>query len=136
MAELINKSGIRDDKEKPRLDLIPPTAILEVAKTLTYGVRKYQDSYNYLRGGMSANQFISACYRHLNKFQQSEDVDLESGHLHLAHACANLLMLLEGMAKNKIVDDRYRNSPVVEDLPPQPFNEAFQQNDEAFQENR
>ena len=108
MAEVVNPSGIRDDKTKPRLDLIPPTAILEVAKTLTYGIRKYQDSYNYLRGGMTVNQFVSACYRHLNKFQQGEDIDPETSMLHLAHGCANLLMLIEGIMKNKITDDRYK----------------------------
>ena len=103
----VNERAIRDDAEKPRMALIPPRAIREVGKALTYGAKHYKDQYNYLRGGMTTNQLLSACQRHMLEYQCCNGADTESNVHHIACAAANLLMLMEGILLDVLVDDRY-----------------------------
>jgi hypothetical protein len=93
--------GIKHDQGKPRIDLVPPRAILEVAAVLTDGVEEYGE-HNW-RQGIAYSRLYSAIQRHLLAFWSGDDVD-KSGHRTLAHACTDIMMLME-MHKNW--DDRY-----------------------------
>lgn len=85
-------AGIKHDRGKPRVDLVPPRAILEVAKVLTDGVEEYGE-HNW-RQGIAYSRLYAAIQRHLLAFWKSEDVD-GSGHRALAHACTDIMMLME-----------------------------------------
>jgi hypothetical protein len=85
-------AGTKHDKGKPRVDLIPPDAILEVAKVLTDGVDEY-GAHNW-REGIAFSRLYSAIQRHLLAFWKGEDID-KSGHRALAHACTDIMMLME-----------------------------------------
>jgi hypothetical protein len=94
--------GIKYDKGKPRIDLIPPNAIFEVAGVLTDGVEEYGE-HNW-RTGIAYSRLYAAIQRHLLAFWKGDDID-QSGHRALAHACTDIMMLME-MPKNW--DDRYK----------------------------
>lgn len=94
-------AGIKHDQGKSRIDLVPPGAIIEVAKVLTDGAKKYED-HNW-RKGIAYSRLYSAIQRHLLAFWLGEDID-KSGHRALAHACTDIMMLME---MPKEWDDRY-----------------------------
>lgn len=103
-------AGVKYDSGKPRMSLIPPDALVEVAKVMTFGAEKY-DKNNW-RKGISYERLLDAAERHIIKFGSHlwEDVDEESGINHLAHAIVNLMMLLqfELEGRSKELDDRYK----------------------------
>jgi hypothetical protein len=95
------------DEDKIPLDLIPPNAILEVAKGFQHGAKKY-GKFNYLKSGFSHHRLCAAALRHINAHLRGEDIDSDSGNAHLAHACCALLMLLERINFKNIEDDRFK----------------------------
>lgn len=82
----------KDDSKKLRTDLIPPEAITGLARALTYGVNKY-DARNWEKG-MEWGRVFGACIRHLFAYWGGEDVDGESGLLHLELALWEVMVLL------------------------------------------
>jgi hypothetical protein len=85
-------------------------ALDEIAKVFTYGADKYT-AYNWLND-MRYGRFIAATFRHLRDYWLGEDMDKESKLPHLAHAGANILMLLASVLRKKGMDDRQAvNSP-------------------------
>lgn len=86
--------GTKYDKDKVRLDLIPPIALLLVGGVLTYGAKKYApENWRKVKGWRW--RYIGAALRHLLTYMQGERQDPESGHPHLAHAACCLLFILE-----------------------------------------
>ena len=98
--------GKKNDQGKPRMDLISPEALTQLAKVLTFGATRY-DAHNW-RKGMDWSRLIAAAMRHLNAFNKGEDLDPESGLPHPAHVMACMSFLLEYMAMGSGVDDRYK----------------------------
>ena len=86
--------GVKYDGEKPKMHLLPPKAILEVAKVLTYGAQKY-DEENWRKVPDLQTRYSSAALRHIFAHLDGEEVDEESGLDHLAHAMCCLLFKLE-----------------------------------------
>lgn len=86
-------SAVKHDNEKVRMELLPEEALVEVSKVFTFGAKKYGD-FNYMKG-MEWNRLVGATRRHLSSFVRRDDIDDESGLLHLAHAAASIMMLLE-----------------------------------------
>jgi len=103
----LRKSGVKYDKNKPRFDLVPDSAVCEIAKVYTYGAGKYDD-WNWAKG-MRWGRVFAALKRHLAAWQAGEDNDPESGLSHLAHAGFGILTLLYFAAheRYKKFDDRY-----------------------------
>ena len=99
--------GTKYDDEKPAMALLPPAALSEVAKVLTYGASKY--SPNNWRRGFKWSRLQSASLRHLMSHIEGEDLDPETGISHVAHAICGLLFLLEHELKGLGEDDRYKN---------------------------
>lgn len=107
----INKGAIKHDGNKPRWDLLPLDAVDEIAQVFTYGAKKY-DTYNWLND-MRYGRYIAATFRHLRDYWLGEDLDKESGLSHLAHAGANILMLLGSIKRGKGTDDRWKDGALT-----------------------
>lgn len=86
--------GGRDDSAKLRYDLIPPEAMEELAKVLTFGAKKYADR-NWEKG-MDWGRVFGSLMRHLWKWWSPfhPDTDDETGFSHLSHALTNIAFLL------------------------------------------
>lgn len=98
--------GLKWDKKKLRMDLIPVEALERLAEVLTYGANKYTDR-NWEKG-ISWSRTYGAALRHLTAWFKGEDLDPESGLPHLGHAICNLAFLLEFAKTKKEFDDRNR----------------------------
>lgn len=104
MAANKSKEAVKDDYDKARFDLIPPQALRSVADAFTYGAKKYGD-HNW-ESGIAWSRLYAAAERHLNSFWSGQGIDDESNLPHLAHAAANILMLLHEWFASEQYDDR------------------------------
>lgn len=116
--------GSMDDPKKPPITLVPPTLVRGIARVLGKGAVRYARG-NWMRG-MSFSEVLDAAQRHLLAVQQGEDVDPDSGELHIYHAGCELGFLSwfqDGprAAEYKRFDDRLFGVPdprVVEQFDP------------------
>lgn len=94
------------DEGKPRLELLPNRGLRDVGDAFAYGERKYGPK-NWTRG-MPWRKLAGSALRHIYAWAWGEDFDPESGVHHLAHACCNLLMLLDYRHRQELaaLDDR------------------------------
>lgn len=84
----------KDDKDKPRLDLVPPGIIEAVGIVRDYGTRKYKDPDNWRL--VEPYRYKAALMRHLCGFlRDPKGRDEESGLPHLWHMACNLAFLVE-----------------------------------------
>lgn len=106
MSSIISlQEGTKLDSAKPRMDLLDPLWLEEVAKVMTFGATKYA-AHNW-RKGISFSRVIAALLRHTFAILRGEDVDPETGLLHSAHASCNLMFLTNYYTHRKEFDDRY-----------------------------
>ena len=96
--------GVKYDGEKPKMHLLPPKAINEVAKVLTFGAQKY-DEENWRKLEDLQSRYSSGALRHIFAHLDSEDLDPESGLSHLAHAICCLLYKLEIELENAKIEE-------------------------------
>ena len=101
------KDGVKYDGEKPRMHLLPPKAILEVGKVLTFGANKY-DEENWRKLEDLQNRYSSAALRHIFAHNDGSILDDDSGLSHLAHAICCLLFKLEIELEQKDKEERPR----------------------------
>lgn len=86
--------GVKHDSGKPMPRLLPPSALLAIARVLTFGAKKYSpDNWKYVAG--ARERYLDALFRHLLAYNSGEILDPESGEPHLAHAGCCLMFLLE-----------------------------------------
>jgi len=105
--------GKKYDGEKPRMYLIPPKAITEVAKVLTFGAEKY-DPENWRKLEDLQNRYSSAALRHIFAHLDDSELDEDSGLSHLAHAICCLLFKLEIELEEKSKKEGTRESVGIE----------------------
>ena len=86
--------GRKDDKGKPRMDLLPPKALLEVGEVLAHGAQKYGEN-NWRLVENAKERYLAAALRHVFQWRAGEELDPESGLSHLAHAATNLIFMME-----------------------------------------
>lgn len=86
--------GIKYDDKKPKMHLLPPKAITEVSKVLTFGADKY-DEENWRKLDNLQARYSSSALRHIFAHLDGEQLDPESGVSHLAHAICCLMFKLE-----------------------------------------
>jgi hypothetical protein len=102
-------TGLRYNEGKTRFSLLPPYALEQIAKVFTYGAKKYTTTeagdYNWKKG-LSWTKTCDSLERHLQAWKKGEDVDAESGLLHLAHLATNAMFLLEFYKVHPHGDDR------------------------------
>lgn len=95
--------GTKLDEGKPDYFLIPPNALNEVVKALTYGAKEHDsDDLNQEPNWKSVKnlerRFYSAAQRHQNAYRRGEKIDSGdkgSNCHHLACAIVDLLFVLE-----------------------------------------
>lgn len=119
MSEALNKSatlisptnepeakhkGLRYNEGKLRYDLFEPHAMKELAKVFTIGANKYAPR-NWERG-MSWQGVLASLERHKEAFKSGEDIDQETGCLHMAHVAWNALALVSYYSIYPQGDDR------------------------------
>lgn len=85
--------GIKDNRGKPPIDLLPSRPLVAIAEILAFGAVKYQP-HNW-RKGLPWPDTYSSLQRHLLAWNDGEDLDPETGESHLAHAGCQLLFLLD-----------------------------------------
>lgn len=93
-------NGIKYDTNKPDYSLIPPNALDDVARVLTYGAMKYSRE-NWHKLDNAEMRYFAAAQRHLWAVKRGEKLDPETGISHLAHAIASIMFLLEFEYINK-----------------------------------
>ena len=89
-------TGMKYDQEKPMYNLLPPNAIDDMAKVMTFGANKYApNSWQRVENGLE--RYRAALLRHTFAMQRGELLDPESGLPHSAHAmcCAAFINELE-----------------------------------------
>lgn len=98
------KEGLRFNEGKLRYDLLPPKALKEMAKIMTYGATKYAPR-NWEKG-MDWSKCLASLKRHLADFEHCIDNDDESNCLHIAHVAVNAAFLTEYYSIAPHFDDR------------------------------
>lgn len=92
--------------EKPSIHNIPMGPILEVAKVMAHGSKKYGRK-NWRIQPIDASTYYSAMFRHMvDWFENGVDLDHDSKIHHLAHVAASALILLDAMNHHTLHDDR------------------------------
>lgn len=102
----MSKEAMKFDDGKLPIHLVDPEIILELAKVLDFGAKKYE-AHNW-KIGIPVTRYYSALQRHLFAWLECEDKDPESGLDHLSHAACNLMFLIYHMKNNPKLDDRFR----------------------------
>lgn len=91
------------DAGKPRLTLVPPRIIWEIAKVREFGTAKYHDPENWRT--VEPDRLWAACTRHIvAAWNDYRATDADSGLLHLAHAATNLAFLLQMIGEEDQTD--------------------------------
>lgn len=98
------KEGTKHDSGKVGVHLLPPDPLIEIAKVLDFGAKKY-DPYNWSKG-IKYSRLYGALLRHMWAWWKGESSDSETGLSHLAHAGCCLLFLLQYETTRKEFDDR------------------------------
>ena len=105
--------GVKYDGEKPKMHLLPPKAVFEVSKVLTYGANKY-DEENWRKVPDLQTRYSAAALRHIFAHLDGEELDEESGLDHLAHAICCLLFKLEDKLNGSSEKERSREPDINE----------------------
>lgn len=107
-------TGGQKETRLARFDLIPEDVMWALAEHYGRGSKKYAD-HNWAKGYKWSNSY-AACRRHLAKFWMGEDVDAETGSLHVIAAAWHCLALAAFHMRKKGTDDRFK-----EPMPPPTF---------------
>ncbi|MBL6729240.1 MAG: hypothetical protein ISP79_06540 [Methylophilaceae bacterium] len=99
---------MKHDDNKIDVSLLPPSALLQVAKVMMLGTKKY-DRNNWRNDkSVTWTRTYSSIQRHLLAWLDGEDKDRETGESHVAHAAAQCLMLMVLEKEQKQNDDRFK----------------------------
>jgi len=98
--------GLRYDEGKPRVDLLPADALMELGRVYGAGAKKYGD-HNWMRG-MAWSKVLGPLLRHLFKWMVGHEVDEETGQRHIAMVAWNAIALLTYELRGVGTDDRVK----------------------------
>lgn len=101
-------TGAQKGRKAERFDLMPFSALEELARVYDYGTKKYSDR-NWEKGyawGLS----LGALVRHVSRFMCGEDRDPETGLHHLAHAAWHCLAIITFQERGLGTDDRSKKA--------------------------
>ena len=110
---MTTSDGIKYDSEKPKMNLLPPKAIVEISKVLTFGAAKY-DAENWRKLDDLQNRYTAGALRHIFAHMDGEELDPETNLSHLAHAMCCLLFKLEIELEERAKKERPRETDVSE----------------------
>jgi hypothetical protein len=97
------KDSIGDTKVP--LWLLSPVAKAHWALGQFVGMLKY-GAWNWRSAGVRASVYLSAAYRHLDRYESGEEYDPIDGTHHLGNVMACCAILLDARAAGKLTDDR------------------------------
>lgn len=110
MGEVMEQA-VKFDQNKVDWSILPIGASEDIIRVFEFGAKKYARG-NFLEGeGLAYTRVLNSLLRHVYAFMRGEDVDPESGLSHMAHAGANVYMLLayENSKAGRANDDRVFN---------------------------
>jgi dATP/dGTP diphosphohydrolase len=90
---------------KPPLHLVPPPALVRLAKVMELGAKKY-GPYNWREKKVQYHAYVAAALRHLYSAFDGEDDDPESSQGHLEHAMACCAILIDARETGNLIDNR------------------------------
>lgn len=100
-SQTATTGGRKFDGGKPEFGLIPPLALTETARVMTYGAHKYEPD-NWIHVPDAKRRYFNAAQRHQWEYREGEELDSESQLHHIAHAIANLMFLYEHIVKYSV----------------------------------
>ena len=86
--------GTKHDTDKPDYSLLSFHALEELVKVLTFGAKKYSRD-NWKAVPDFHHRYMAAALRHITAHARGEERDPETGCMHLSHAVATLMFLVE-----------------------------------------
>ena len=100
--------GVRHDKGKPRIDLLPVDSLIAIAEVFRWGCEDKPNPYpeRNWENGMEWHKLYAPVLRHLFAWWNGEDNDSESGLPHIDHAATSMLMLQASVKRGIGEDDR------------------------------
>lgn len=104
----IRARGIKLDQGKPRMDLLDPYALIQLAWVLTYGAVKYA-AHNW-RNGINISRLVAAAQRHLAAFNSGQTLDPETGLQHAAHLMCCAMFIVWTIKFRPDLDDRWKGN--------------------------
>lgn len=96
--------GVKQDSDKPRVELVPSQSVIAAARAFTFGAKKYSP-WNWMKG-LEWLRLYAATLRHMYEFAIGVTKDKESGLHPLDHALASLMMLQTHVELGLGKDDR------------------------------
>jgi len=90
---------------KPSISLVPPVALVEMARAFRHGADKYGPA-NWRDKPVTIQTYLDAALRHLLSIADGEDVDPESGCLHAAHVASCMAIIMDASASGTLQDRR------------------------------
>jgi hypothetical protein len=90
-ALMYGGGGCKDDKGKPRLELVEPDFLTGLAEVLTYGADKYGKG-NWKKG-FDQGRLYGALLRHANAYWSGETYDPDTGLHHMLHVAVNAMFI-------------------------------------------
>ena len=130
---MTTSDGIKYDSEKPKMNLLPPKAIVEISKVLTFGAAKY-DAENWRKLDDLQNRYTAGALRHIFAHMDGEELDPETNLSHLAHAMCCLLFKLEIELEERAKKERPRETDVSEHKARDQSTETDLLTDKAYNE--
>lgn len=97
------------------IHLFPSTAKAYGVMALLDGALKYGRA-NWREAGVRASIYYDACNRHMDKWFEGQDIDIDSNLPHLAHALACITILIDATENGKLVDDRMYNPNTEQEI--------------------
>lgn len=92
----INDQTIKADNGKPKLSLVPPEVIRDIARVREYGNNKYPEGGKDNWKNVEPERYRDALFRHLLAYLENPSgVDEESKLPHLWHLACNVAFLCE-----------------------------------------
>ena len=92
MKDNVETGAAKFDGDKARMELLPLSAIQEVAAVMTFGAAKYADD-GWRTLPNAEGRYTGALLRHMVAIQSGEELDPESGLPHIAHVACNAMFL-------------------------------------------
>lgn len=92
---------------KPRLSLIPKSSLWAMGMGFTHGIVKH-GKHRYREEGIDISELVDSALRHIQQFNDGEDIDKDSGNTHLGNAMCNLAMIIEVLELHPNRDDRFK----------------------------
>ena len=112
MAE--TERGIKDMDGKIRYDLIPPEALLELARVYTLGAERYGD--HNVEKGIPIHECLGAIERHVARFKMGQDLSPKHQTHEMAHAAFWCFTLISQYYRGLEVEDRREGRGIHEHL--------------------